>query len=108
MEPYKPIIKEWLLEDKTRHYKQRHTAKRVFDRLSEIYPDFNLSYATVATAFRKLKSEVYYVCKEYAPIRHLPGEAQVDLGCCSFIEKGNKYKGYYLVMSFPYSVLPND
>ena len=103
MEPYKPIIKEWLLEDKTHHYKQRHTAKRVFDRLSEMYSDFNLSYATVATAFRKLKSEVYYVSKEYAPIRHLPGEAQVDLGCCSFIEKGNKYKGYYLVMSFPYS-----
>ena len=37
MDAYEPIIKEWLLEDKTRHYKQRHTAKRVFDRLNEMY-----------------------------------------------------------------------
>ena len=103
MEPYKPIIKAWLLEDKPCHYKQRHTAKRVFDRLSEMYPDFNLSYATVATAFRKLKSEVYYVSKEYAPLRHLPSEAQVDLGNCELKIKSEKIKGSYIVMSFPYS-----
>ena len=103
MEPYEPIIKEWLIEDKTRHYKQRHTAKRVYDRLSEMYEDFNVSYPTVATTFRRLKSEVYYVSKEYAPLRHLPGEAQVDLGLCDFVEKNVKYRGYYLVMSFPYS-----
>ena len=103
MEPYESIIKEWLLKDKTCHYKQRHTAKRVFDRLNEIYKDFNICYATVATAFRRIKSEVYYVCKEYAPLRHLPGEAQVDLGNCDFIENGVKYKGCYVVVSFPYS-----
>ena len=103
MDMYEPIIKEWLLEDKTRHYKQRHTAKRVFDRLNEMYEDFDISYATVATTFRRIKSEVYYVCKEYAPLRHLPGEAQVDLGNCDFVESGVKYKGCYVVMSFPYS-----
>ena len=103
MDMYEPIIKEWLLEDKTRHYKQRHTAKRVFDRLNEMYEDFDISYATVATTFRRIKSEVYYVCKEYAPLRHLPGEAQVDLGNCDFVENGVKYKGCYIVMSFPHS-----
>ncbi|MCH5210176.1 MAG: IS21 family transposase [Oscillospiraceae bacterium] len=103
MDIYEPIIKEWLLEDKTRHYKQRHTAKRVFDWLNEMYEDFDISYATVATTFRRIKSEVYYVCKEYAPLRHLPGEAQVDLGNCDFVENGIKYKGCYVVMSFPYS-----
>ena len=30
---YGPIITRWLEEDKTRRRKQRHTAKRVFDRL---------------------------------------------------------------------------
>ena len=103
MDMYEPIIKEWLLEDKTRHYKQRHTAKRVFDRLNEMYEDFDISYATVATTFRRIKSEVYYVCKEYAPLRHLPGESQGDLGNCDFVENGIKYKGCYIVMSFPYS-----
>lgn len=101
--PYEPIIKEWLIEDKNRHYKQRHTAKRVYDRLNEIFEDFNVSYATIATAFRRIKSEVYYISKEYAPLRHLPGEAQIDLGSCTFAENGIKYNGYYLVMSFPYS-----
>ena len=101
--PYESIIKEWLLEDKTRHYKQRHTAKRVYDRLCEMFEDFNISYSTTATAFRRIKSEVYYVSKEYAPLYHIPGEAQVDLGNCDFIENGIKYNGHYLVMSFPYS-----
>ena len=27
----RPIIRAWLLEDKSRHHKQRHTAKRVYD-----------------------------------------------------------------------------
>lgn len=103
MDMYEPVIKEWLLEDKTRHYKQRHTAKRVYDRLNEMYDDFEVCYSTVAAAFRRIKSEVYYVCREYAPLRHIPGEAQVDLGNCNFVENGIKYKGYYIVMSFPYS-----
>lgn len=103
MEKYEPIIREWLIEDKTRHYKQRHTAKRVYDRLNEMYDDFDVCYSTVAATFRRIKSEVYYVCREYAPLRHIPGEAQVDLGNCNFVENGIKYKGYYIVMSFPYS-----
>ncbi|MCI8980732.1 MAG: IS21 family transposase, partial [Clostridia bacterium] len=103
MEKYEPIIREWLIEDKTRHYKQRHTAKRVYDRLNEMNDDFEICYATVASTFRRIKSEVYYVCREYAPLRHIPGEAQVDLGNCDFVEDGVKYKGYYIVMSFPYS-----
>ncbi len=101
--PYEPIIKEWLIEDKNRHYKQRHTAKRVYDRLNEIFENFDVSYSTLANAFQKIKSEVYYVSKEYAPLRHIPGEAQVDLGNCTFTENSVKYNGYYLVMSFPYS-----
>lgn len=68
MEKYEPIIKEWLLEDKNRHYKQRHTAKRVYDRLNELYKDFDVCYSAVAAAFRRIKSEVYYVRKEYAPL----------------------------------------
>lgn len=102
-EKYEPIIREWLLEDKLRHYKQRHTAKRVFDRLGEMFEDFDLSYSSLASAFSRVRSEVYYMKKEYAPLRHLPGEAQFDLGECNFEENGEIYKGYYIVLSFPYS-----
>lgn len=102
-EKYEPIIREWLIEDKSRHYKQRHTAKRVYDRLKEMFDDFDVSYVTIATSYRKIRSEVYYTHKEYAPLRYLPGEAQCDLGNCSFVENGIEYKGYYIVLSFPYS-----
>lgn len=102
-EKYEPLIKEWLLEDKTRHYKQRHTAKRVFDRLNEIHADFDVSYGTIAASYRRIRSEVYYTHKEYAPLRYLPGEAQCDLGNCTFVENGIEYKGCYIVLSFPYS-----
>lgn len=54
-EKYEPIIKEWLLEDKSRHYKQRHTAKRVYDRLNEMYEDFDVSYGTIASSYRKIR-----------------------------------------------------
>src|SRR5690606_37138216 len=35
----RPIINKWLTEDKFRHHKQKHTAKRIYDRLKEEYPD---------------------------------------------------------------------
>lgn len=48
-------------------------AKKIFyDRLKEMFDDFDLSYSSIATAYRKIRSEVYYTHKEYAPLRYLP------------------------------------
>ena len=33
--PHIPIIKQWLEEDRSRPVKQRHTAKRIYDRLRD-------------------------------------------------------------------------
>ena len=35
LDPYKPKILEWLVEDQHVWQKQQHTAKRIFDRLRE-------------------------------------------------------------------------
>ena len=49
LDPYKQEIDTWLTEDKKARRKQRHTAKRVYDRLVKKYKDdFNCSYRTVA------------------------------------------------------------
>jgi len=49
LEPFKADINEWLTEDKKAKRKQRHTAKRVYDRLVEKYGEsFECSYRTVA------------------------------------------------------------
>nr|WP_315990215.1 hypothetical protein [Desulforamulus aquiferis] len=37
MDPYKGIIREWLESDKAQPPKQRHTARRIFNRLCEEY-----------------------------------------------------------------------
>jgi len=37
---WKPEIHSWLEEDRRNRYKQRHTAKRVYDRLKELHMDF--------------------------------------------------------------------
>ena len=48
LDPYKETILSWLDEDKRNRYKQRHTAKRVHQRLKDQFPDkFSCSYETV-------------------------------------------------------------
>ena len=56
LDPFKADIDEWLTEDKKAKRKQRHTARRVYDRLLEKYgSDFDCSYRTVAGYVAKRK-----------------------------------------------------
>lgn len=104
LEPFKKIIDEWLLNDKQAKVKQRHTAKRVFERLKEIYPDnFNCSYRTIAAYVTLKKKEIYHKETGFIPLVHIAGEAQADFGEAEFIENGKKHCGKYLTLSFPYS-----
>ena len=48
LDPFKPLIDEWLQADKLAPRKQRHTAKRVFKRLKDEADGFNCSYRLVA------------------------------------------------------------
>ncbi len=100
---YKSEIDEWLEEDKKVRRKQRHTAKRVYDRLCEKYSEFDCSYRTVAKYVSEKKAEIYAPKQSYLPLDHKAGEAQVDFGKAEFIEKGKRYFGSYLILSFPYS-----
>ena len=106
MEPYKPLVDQWLLEDKQRRKKQRHTAKRVYERLCKEAEGFNCSYRLVAEYVSGRKKEIWEknpVGNGFLPIEHHPGEAQADFGYADFIENGERISGKYLVLSFPYS-----
>jgi len=103
LEKYKREINSWLEEDRKVRRKQRHTARRVYDRLREKYRDFACSYRTVAKYVSEAKSEIYHPKESYLPLEHKAGEAQVDFGKGEFIEKGKRYFGSYLILSFPYS-----
>ncbi|MEQ4489908.1 MAG: IS21 family transposase [Dehalococcoides mccartyi] len=102
--PYKGDIDAWLTEDKKAKRKQRHTARRVYDRLVEKYPaEFNCSYRTVAGYVAKSKREIYGKSAGYLPLEHTPGETQGDFGDAEFYEDGRLCQGKYLNLSFPWS-----
>lgn len=104
LEPFKKIIDQWLEEDKKARRKQRHTAKRVFDRLCEEYNDeFNCSYRTVAGYVAQRKKQIFQNNSCRLPLIHSAGEAQVDFGKADFYENGTHFEGAYLNISFPHS-----
>lgn len=105
LDPVKPIIDQWLVEDLLAPRKQRHTAQRVYDRLRSEYPDlFQASVRTVRSYVAQKKKELYSAQEEgYLPLTHPQGEAQVDFGEAIAYEKGKLITVYFLNLSFPYS-----
>ena len=104
LEPFKADIDTWLTEDKKAKRKQRHTAQRVYDRLTRQYGDhFNCSYRSVASYVSFKKKEIFKKSRAYLPLEHIPGEAQADFGDCQFYERGKLYEAKFLNLSFPSS-----
>lgn len=103
---YHDIVYEWLLEDTKHFYKQRHTAQRVHDRLSELYADeYTYSYKTTRLLFNQIKTELKDVTpkEEDALGEFLPGEAEVACGSITIQYKGKKTDAFVVCLCFPYS-----
>lgn len=105
LDPFKPLIDEWLKADKLAPRKQRHTAKRVYHRLQKEAEGFDCSYRLVATYVKEKKADLKLKQKEgYIPLVHHFGEAQADFGTADFYENGKLHaESKYLVLSFPCS-----
>jgi transposase len=99
MEPFLPVIAEILEADKKAPKKQRHTAKRIYDRLV-VEHQFNGSYTSVKNSVRKWRQGNKEV---FLPLSHPPGEAQVDFGFAEVDLAGERVKVALFVMSLPYS-----
>ena len=96
--PYLVRIGQILKEDQSAPKKQRHTAKRIFDRIrSEGYTG---GYTQVKTAVRAIRQQSKEV---FVPLTHLPGEAQADFGYALVKENGVLRKVVFFVMTLPYS-----
>ena len=102
LDPFKPVIREWLEGDRQQRKKQRHTARRVHTRLVEEH-GYTGSYRTVAGYVAVTKKEVFQTEKPAVPLQHKLGEAQVDFGKAEYIEHGSRVSGAYLTVSFPSS-----
>ena len=98
-----PTINEWLEKDKLVPRKQRHTSQRVYDRLHREY-GYTGSYSSVRRYVRKKKAEMSSKPQGCLPLKHPPGEAQLDFGEFMYYDAhGQEHNAYSLVMSFPYS-----
>jgi len=100
LDPFKPIILEWLEEDRKHWRKQHHTAKRVYDRLVE-ERKYEGSYNLVQRYMRQCRTQ--HVAKANLELVWDPGPAQVDFGEADFYESDKLCRKKYLTVSFPYS-----
>ncbi len=97
---YVDRISAILQSEKDEHIpqKQRHTAKRIFERLRE--EGYTGGYTQVKEAVREQRRTSREV---FMPLRHDPGEAQVDYGYALVKFRGKLTKAALFVMALPYS-----
>src|SRR5665647_435487 len=97
--PWLGVIDAILEEDKTRPAKQRHTAKRIFERLREEH-GFTGGYTIVKDYVHTatLRGREMFV-----PLTHPAGEAQADFGEALVVVAGVERKAHYLAMDLPHS-----
>ena len=93
------VIHEILQADKKVHAKQRHTGKRIFERLRDEH-GYTGGITVVRDEIRRYKQAAAEV---FMPLAHPPGEAQFDFGEAKAVYRGRAIKVMFCVMSLPYS-----
>jgi transposase len=99
LEPWLGVIDAILNDDKQRPAKQRHTAKRIFERLKEEHR-FTGGYTIVKDYVRMATLRSWEM---FVPLVHPAGEAQVDFGEALVVIASVEQKAHYLVMDLPHS-----
>ncbi len=98
--PYLSVIKQWLEDDRSRPLKQRHTAKRIFDRLKDEYG--------FTGGERTVRREVS-ILREKVPDSHVPQTyesadgATFDFGEAEVLMNGTRTRVHFSGMRLDYS-----
>jgi transposase len=103
--PYRTIIEEWLKKDKDQPKKQRHTARRVYNRL-RTEQDYRGSESNVRRYVRMVQMELGLDIAGQAFIACEPEagqEAEVDWGTATAIVGGEKVRLKFFCMRSKYS-----
>jgi len=99
LDPFVAIIDHVLAEDMSRIKKQRHTAKRIYERLRDEH-GFTGGITIVTDYVREKKRRTREV---FVPLSHAPGHAQVDFGETLGVIGGIECKLHYFAMALPHS-----
>jgi transposase len=97
--PFMGVIDEILATDREAPPKQRHTARRIFERLRDEhgYAGSEITVRRYVARHRRHSSEVF------VPLSHPPGQAQFDFGEALVEIDGVRMKAAFAVMTLPYS-----
>lgn len=96
------VIDGWLEDDQNRPRRQRHTSRRVFDRLTDEY-DYTGSYSPVQRYIKAWRHAHRAPGDGYIELTWYPGTAQVDFGQADAIIDGQRMTLHILIVTFPYS-----
>lgn len=101
--PFLPVIEQILEADRKAPPKQRHTARRVYERLVDEH-GFTGSEVTVRRAVRTLRGSRVEV---FVPLEAVPGKvAQVDFGIASVMMAGDMVKVFLFCLRAKHSRVP--
>ena len=99
LDPHADQIDQWLAEDQGRPRKQRHTAKRIFERLRDEC-GFDGGYTIVKDYVRLRKRTGREM---FVPLSHPPGHAQADFGEALVVIGGVEQKAHFFAFDLPHS-----
>lgn len=103
IDPYLPLVEQWLAEDRASWRKQRHTATRIWERLRDEH-GAEVSLPTVTRAVARLRRESAVEPRgAFMDLVWHPGEAQADFGEVDVLHRGATQRMRHFVLDFPYS-----
>ena len=99
LKPFTGVIDRILEDDHRRPRKQRHTAKRIFERLGYEY-GYDRGYTTVKDYVRENRRQTKEM---FVPLFHPPGHAQCDFGEALVVIGGVEQRAHCFVIDLPHS-----
>ena len=99
LDPLAPVIDQILVEDESRPRKQRHTARRIFERLKAEH-----GFAGGETIVKDYVRERRLRGREmFVPLVHPPGHGQADFGEALAVVGGEEQRIHFFCLDLPHS-----
>ena len=99
LDGFTEIIEQWLRDDLVQRAKQRHTAKRVFERLRDEH-GFTGGYTIVKDYIREHRRRGREM---FVPLHQPPGHAQADFGEATVVIGGVERTAHFFAFDLPHS-----
>jgi len=99
LDGFTELIDQILADDKTRPRKQRHTSKRIFERMQDEH-GFTGGYTIIKDYVRE---QTLHSKEVFVPLLHPCGHAQADFGEAVVVIAGVEQKAHFLAVDLPHS-----